>query len=172
MRTLSIVIFAAAVVVGPGASAAVAQNSAPDKCGMAGTWKGSTGGTSFLATYADTKGVTAGTADLDLWGDATFNGAFSSAVRMTSGRGSWTRVSPGIFDYHFLAVGLDATGNPVYQLKVAGRKSMANDCASQSFSVTIALYAPWQDPFGADPPLFAGPLPGAPGQAVRLPYPQ
>ena len=171
MRTLGTAVVAA-VMLGLAAPAAVAQNAAPDGCGMAGTWKGSTGGTSFLATYADTKGTTAGTADLDLWGDVTSGGAFSSAVRMTSGRGSWTRVSAGIFDYHFLAVGLDAAGTPVYQLKVAGRKSMASDCASQTFSVTIALYAPWQDPFGADAPLFAGPFPGAPGQAVRLPYPR
>lgn len=150
---------------------ALAQAPGQGVCTTAGSWKGETGGTSFLSTYAETAGSIAGTVDLDLWGDVTFSGAFPNAVRMTSGRGTWMAVTKKVADYHFLAIGLDAANVPVYQLKVSGRKTMADDCRSQTFTVTIAVYAPWQDPFGAEPPLFAGPMPGAPGTAVRLPFP-
>lgn len=171
MRSLALLVTVLAIGLAAPPQA-LAQRPGLEGCGMAGSWKGETGGTSFLATYADTAGSIAGTSDLDLWGDVTFAGAFPQAVRMTSGRGTWTRVARGVFDYQFLAVGLDQTGAPVYQLNVSGRKNMARDCATQTFSVTIALYAPWQNPFGSEAPLFGGPFPGAPGTAIRLPFPK
>jgi hypothetical protein len=170
MRTLALLV--TIIVLSLNAQPPVfAQRPGQEGCGMAGSWKGETGGTSFLATYTDTAGSIAGTSDLDLWGDPTFGGSFPQAVRMTSGRGTWTRVAKATYDYQFMAVGLDSAGSPVYQLKVSGRKEMSRDCSTQTFSVTTALYAPHQDPFGSEAPLMAGPFPGAPGTARRLPFP-
>jgi hypothetical protein len=123
---------------------------------------------------------------LDRWGrqlaldiesidmDATFYGMFPGAtythLRGTAQRLDRTRVAYSGINY---AVGdqVDpATGTLeiLYISTLAGVFTIAEDCSSLTPAGTAAFYAPWQDPFGAEDPLY-GCYPVGGASIVRVP---
>jgi len=157
-RTLSIIACVAAIVTpalsgdadGPGG------NNGRGVCRTDGAWIGSAPdfGITFMAVY-DAESHWWGTIDLTwIGGDPTFLGSFPDAVAFSEVKGQWKRTGRRTFEYTMISYGLDATGQPVFIAKNSGWKRLLEGCHSSEIEGAIELFAPHQDPFGDDPPMY------------------
>jgi hypothetical protein len=125
-------------------------------CRTEGAWIGEAPdfGIGFMAIY-DAVTYWWGTVDLTwIGGDPTFLNSFPNAVAFSAVKGQWHRTGRRTFEYTMISYGLDALGQPVYIAKNSGWKRLLPGCRSSEIEGAIELYAPDQDPFGDDPPMY------------------
>jgi|GEM_PF-3278819 len=129
-------------------------------CEPSGSWLGITPGWGLQWTLVYAAGSHwTGPFTLQFVGDASLGGAFP-ATAYSPTTGTWVRTGRRTFEYTMITYGLapdPVTGvmTPVYIGKNTGITEMTANCGSLvSTSLSVAFYAPDQDPFGEDPPAY------------------
>lgn len=157
-RLLSIVLCAAVMAAPSFAQEGDGPNGDAGQgvCRTDGAWIGSSPGfgITFMAVY-NAESHWWGTVELTwIGGDPTFLGFFPDAVSFSEAKGHWERKGRRVFEYTMVSYGLDAAGQPVYIAKNSGWKEMVGGCGASDIEGAIELFAPHQDPFGDDPPVY------------------
>jgi len=113
----------------------------------------------FVSTITPT-GHSQFATSIDDTADPTFGGLFPEAVTKTLLRGEYIRTGCNTYDFSLLAYGLgtplegEGVYQVVYKIAVSGEIIQTDMDAMEGPAYTAAIYAPDQDPFGNEPPLF------------------
>lgn len=127
---------------------------------LAGTWVGTNSlGHMFIVTITPT-GHSQFVGHMDDTADPTFGGLFPDVVTRTSLRGGYIRTGCNTYDFSMLAYGLgvplegQGVHQVLYKILVSGEGIQTDMDTQEAPAYTAALYAPDQDPFGNEPPLY------------------
>lgn len=122
-------------------------------CSIAGTWMGFTGPNSGWVATNDGKTINAGSVTLEVTGfDATLNGWFANAQKgAVIVRGNWKRVGTNVSYIDGVSLAVDTDGNTLYVARLYGFRTIMDDCNTVLIGpLTLALYAPAQNPYAPD----------------------
>ena len=139
-------------------------------CSRVGTWFG-LGDQGFQWIAIDDPGpnATAGQVTLE-WTflDPTLGGFFPDAAGVTSGVGVWGKLNRHLYQYTWVAYGLDAGGMWVYIARASGTAEMT-DCDHVDINYVLEIFDPMQDIWTQSPAYgcFAGTA-----QETRMPLVQ
>jgi hypothetical protein len=75
---------------------------------------------------------------------------FVNAVSIGGLRGNWKRIGKNMFEYTFMGLAFDASGNPAYIAKVSGTTELFNNCQYQYVTAVMEVFLPWISPFDGD----------------------
>jgi len=149
-------IFVALLSLGMAIPGAASADQSGKGCSLQGTWFGvvspeDTRLTGWMVTVTG-KSENDGSNNLEFpIFDPTFDGAFSSAVRISTLRGAWNRTGGNTFIYSFMGFGVDALGAAVYMVRVSGDITLSGDCQSEFITATAEIFLPFMSPFDDDP---------------------
>ena len=144
---------AALVVVLFSGSATTASN----ECSRIGTWHGM-GDQGFVWMAVDSPGQDATNGQLTIeWVmiDPTLGGFFPDAARITNGIGVWKKVNKQMYQYTWIAYGLDQDGIPIYTGRASGTATLA-DCNHVNLTYVLELWLAGED-ISTDAPFFCAP---------------
>lgn len=140
-------------------------------CSIAGTWMGFTGPNSGWVATNDGKTINAGSVTLEVTGfDTTLSGWFANAQKgAVIVRGNWTRLGANVSYIDGVSLVVDTDGNTLYIARLSGYRTVMDDCNTLLVGpLTLALYAPAQNPYAPDAePFYQIPMPDHYG--FRLP---
>lgn len=152
-----------------GSATAFAEN--PKGCGLLGTYMGYdqiTENASWMST-AHGQSSSKGTYILEFPGFDSSLFGFPGAVMGATLMGMWTRTDGYTFAVTVVGLGVDSLdGSTLYIGKLNATDTFKNeDCSKMWIEATLELFAPYQDPFGEDPPLY-GTIPLYPHWGYRM----
>lgn len=177
-----VVVSALAMAADPPASPAVDDPSAvvlaPARCSVAGVWleyQPGLGSNFLILTPLDRHGIRFALDIESIDMDATLWGMFPGA-EFSHFRGVAERVDPGRFAFSGIAYAVGDQLDPdtgtleiAYMMTMAGEFAVSDDCSALYPTGEAGIYAPWQDPFGSEAPLYGCMPTGGTGSVVRLP---
>lgn len=115
-------------------------------CGRVGTWRGvGDSGITWMAVDSPGQNATNGQISLE-WVviDPTLGDMFIDATRVTNGLGVWKKVNQHMYQYSWIAYGLDQNGMPVYTARASGEAELA-DCDHVNITYVLELWIAGQD---------------------------
>jgi hypothetical protein len=121
-------------------------------CSLTGSWIGEADiGAQFFAKYSRGDSAHEGPLTIEwIVVDPTLFGNFPSAVFATQGAGAWRMHSAVRYTYTWIAYGLDATGLPVYAIKMSGQGEI-HGCDTTLFDWVMEIFPVPLDPLRDDP---------------------
>jgi len=131
--------------------------TASNECGRIGTWHGM-GDQGFAWMAVDSPGQDATNGQISIeWVmiDPTLGGFFPDAARVTNGLGVWKKVNKHVYQYTWIAYGLDQAGIPIYTGRASGTATLT-DCDHVDVTYVLELWLAGDD-ISSDPPFFCAP---------------
>jgi hypothetical protein len=117
----------------------------PKECSLVGTWYGDAGSPlSWLGIHTAGKDDKNGEMLMN-WvrvknSLVSFQGMFTTATRLTGGHGVWEQSRKNQYKYTWYAYGIDASGQPVYSVRVSGLATIT-DCDNVTINFTYDVFA-------------------------------
>lgn len=125
---------------------------ADDECSYVGSWYGSNSmQLDFVVTVHGKR--SGGTLVLEFPGIDSFV-PFPGVARTSSFRGTWEEIHRRSIAFTLVGYSVDSSGQTIVIIKISGFEELSQDCNSGFIESTTELFAPEQDPFGGEDPVY------------------